>query len=126
MNKFHLSIFTALMLTVAIATPAWADTYKWGAIALDTEKAEKAPAWGVGGGDTEKDASDAALKLCKDEGGAVCSAAVTYEQCGALAVDGKGAAGWGKSPTKAGAEKQALDGCGADSCSVVTSDCNNE
>jgi hypothetical protein len=126
MNKSRLSIFAALMLSVAIATPALAETYKWGAIALDTQKAEKEPAWGVGGGDTEKDASDAALKLCKDEGGAACTAAVTYEQCGALAVDGKGAAGWGKSPTKAGAEKQALSGCAADSCSVVTSDCNDE
>ena len=77
-------------------------------------------------GDTEQDATDAAMKLCKEEGGAVCKAAVTYEQCGALAVDGKGAAGWGKSPTKAGAEKQALDGCAADSCSVMTSDCNAE
>ena len=126
MTKSHLSIFAALMLGIAIATPASAETYKWGAIAVDTEKAEKAPAWGVGGGDTEQDATDAAMKLCKDEGGAVCKAAVTYEQCGALAVDGKGAAGWGKSPTKGGAEKQAIDGCGADSCSVVTSDCNDE
>ncbi|MEO9168820.1 MAG: DUF4189 domain-containing protein [Aestuariivirga sp.] len=126
MTKSCLSIFAALMLTVTIATPASAETYKWGAIALDTQKADKEPAWGVGGGDTEKDASDTAVKLCKDEGGAVCTAAVTYEQCGALAVDGKGAAGWGKSPTKGGAEKQAIDGCGADSCSVVTSDCNNE
>ena len=126
MTKSYVSIFAALMLTVAVATPASAETYKWGAIALDTQKAEKAPAWGVGGGDTENIASDFAVKACKDEGGAVCKAAVTYEQCGALAVDGKGAAGWGKSPTKGGAEKQAIDGCGADDCSVVTSDCNNE
>ena len=126
MNRIRSSIFAALLLSTTATTSALADTYKWGAIALDTEKAEKQPAWGVGGGDTEQDATDAAMKLCKDEGGAVCKAAVTYEQCGALAVDGKGAAGWGKGPTKAETEKLALTGCGADDCSVVTSDCNAE
>ena len=126
MNRIRNSVFAALLFSTTATTSALADTFKWGAIALDTQKAEKEPAWGTGGGDTEQEASDAAMTLCKDQGGAVCKAAVTYEQCGALAVDGKGAAGWGKSPTKAGAEKQALDGCAADSCSVVTSDCNAE
>ena len=116
---------TALVFS-ALATHASAETFKWGAIALDTQKAEKEPAWGTGGGDTEKEATDNAMKFCVEAGGKVCKAAVTYEQCGALAVDGKGDAGWGKSATKAGAEKQALEGCGKDGCSVLTSDCNNE
>ncbi len=121
MNTIRNSIFVALFLC---ATSASAETYKWGAIALDTQKAEKEPAWGVGGGDTEQEATDNAMKFCVDAGGAVCKAAVTYEQCGALAVDGKGNAGWGKTPTKTETEQQALKGCGADDCKVVTSDCN--
>ena len=119
------SVLAAIILA-ALTAPASAETFKWGAIALDTQKAEKEPAWGTGGGDTEKEATDNAMKFCVEAGGKVCKAAVTYEQCGALAVDGKGDAGWGKSATKAGAEKQALEGCGKDGCSVVTSDCNNE
>ena len=126
MNTIRYSVFAVLLLSTTATTSALADAYKWGAIALDTEKAEKQPAWGTGGGDTEQEATDSAMKFCKDAGGAVCKAAVTYEQCGALAVDGKGSAGWGKAPTKAETEKQALTGCGADDCSVVTSDCNAE
>ena len=48
MTKSYVSIFAALMLTVAIVTPASAETYKWGAIALDTEKAEKSASLGRG------------------------------------------------------------------------------
>ena len=126
MNTNRKSVFFAVILSLTTATSALAENTKWGAIAVDTQKAEKQPAWGTGGADTEQDAIDIAVKFCTDEGGAVCKAFVSYEQCGALAVDGKGEAGWGKSPTKAGAEKQALTGCGADDCSVVTSDCNAE
>ncbi|MDE2446897.1 MAG: DUF4189 domain-containing protein [Alphaproteobacteria bacterium] len=112
-------------LFAALLSPAFAkgDT-KWGAIALDTQKAEKEPAWGVGGADTEQEASDIAMQYCKDAEGVECKVAVTYQQCGALAVDGKGNAGWGKAPTKAEVEKQALEGCGTANCSVVKSDCN--
>ena len=119
------SVLIAFVLA-ALTTHASAETSKWGAIALDTQKAEMQPALGTGGGDTEKEATDNAMKFCSEDGGKVCKALVTYEQCGAVAVDGKGDAGWGKSATKAGAEKQALEGCGKDGCSVVTSDCNNE
>jgi Domain of unknown function (DUF4189) len=115
-----------LFLVTAMSVPAMAETYKWGALALDTAKAEKEPAYGVGGGDDEKEASDIAMTNCKDAGGAQCTVATTYEQCGAIAVSGKGEAGWGKAPTKKDAEGQALQGCKGDSCSVVASDCNDE
>ena len=108
MNVIHKSIYLATTLWLITGTAAVAEATKWGAIAVDTQKAEKEPAWGTGGADTEQEAIDIAVKFCTDEGGAVCKAIVSYEQCGALAVDGKGEAGWGKSPTKAGAEKQAL------------------
>ena len=126
MNVIHKSIYLATTLWLITGTAAVAEATKWGAIAVDTQKAEKEPAWGTGGADSEQEAIDIAVKFCTDEGGAVCKAIVSYEQCGALAVDGKGEAGWGKSPTKAGAEKQALSACGAGICTVVTSDCNAE
>jgi hypothetical protein len=126
-NKMSLKPFVfAISLLAATVIPAFADSYKWGALSLDTEKAEKEPYYGVGGGDTEKEAGDFAVEECTKAGGAKCTLAVTYEQCGALAVSGKGEAGWGKSDTKSGAEKQALEGCKGDSCSVVVSDCNDE
>ena len=126
MHSIRNSVIAVFLLSTTAATSALAETYRWGAIAVDTEKAEKQPAWGTGGSETEQDAIDIAVKFCTDAGGAVCKAMVSYEQCGALAVDGKGSAGWGKGPTKAGTEKQALTGCGADDCSVVVSDCTAE
>ncbi len=120
------TIVFGFSLLAAAAVPAFADSYKWGALSLDTEKAEKEPYYGVGGADTEKEAGDIAVDECTKAGGAKCTLAVTYEQCGALAVSGKGEAGWGKAPTKKDAEAQALSGCKGDSCSVVVSDCNDE
>ncbi len=116
----------ALFMVSALAVPAMADSYKWGALSLDTEKAEKEPYYGVGGADTEKEAGDIAVSECTKAGGKQCTLAVTYQQCGALAVSGKGEAGWGKAPTKKDAETQALSGCKGDACSIVVSDCNAE
>jgi hypothetical protein len=115
----------ALILLAATALPAAAESTKWGALALDVAKAEKEPAYGVGGGDNEKEASDFALKFCQEAGGAKCAVATTYEQCGAIAVSGHGDAGWGKAPNKKAAEAQAIEGCKDGACKVVTSDCNN-
>jgi hypothetical protein len=123
--NFKTALLTLGLIT-AVSVPAMADSYKWGALSLDTEKAEKEPYYGVGGADTEKEAADIAVSECTKAGGKQCTLAVTYEQCGALAVSGKGEAGWGKAPTKKDAEAQALQGCKGDSCSVVVSDCNAE
>jgi hypothetical protein len=115
---------TILAASLFLASPAIAHADAWGAIAIDTEKAEKSPYYGVGGGDSEKEAVDNAMKFCGEAGGKVCKAIVSYEQCGALAVSGKGEAGWGKAPTKATAEAQAVAGCQNDACKIVVSDCN--
>ena len=118
-------VFAGLALAIFVG-PVAAETTKWGALALDTAKAEKEPYYGIGGADTEKEAGDIAVQECTKAGGAQCTLATTYEQCGAIAVSGKGEAGWGKAPTKKDAEAQALQGCKGDSCSVVVSDCNAE
>ena len=112
-------IFVAMLMS-----PAVADESKWGALALDTEKAERAPFYGVGGGATEEEAVANAMNFCKEAGGATCKSLVSYEQCGALAVSGTGDAGWGKAPTKTTAEAQAMAGCQNDLCKIVVSDCN--
>jgi hypothetical protein len=123
MKTKHAALATLFIL---VAMPsALADDSKWGVIALDTEKAEREPYYGVGGGDTEQEATDAAMGFCKEAGGVDCKALVSYEQCGALAVTGKGTAGWGKDTTKDLAETQALKGCDdAENCKIVVSDCN--
>ncbi len=121
------SLAFAWLFTLAATTSAFADDSKWGVIALDTEKAEREPYYGVGGGDTEQEANEAAMGFCKEAGGVDCKALVSYEQCGALAVTGKGTAGWGKDTTKDLAEAQALKGCDdAANCKIVVSDCNGE
>jgi len=128
MTGLRLSL-AALFLASALAPATIAraeDAYKWGAIAIDTKKAEKEPFWGTGGADTEKDASDEAAKNCTDAGGETCQTIVTYQQCGALAVDGKGNAGWGKAPTKKDAETGALSACKDGDCQIAKSDCTTD
>lgn len=113
----------ASLTAAALAGGAQASDTKWGAFAVDTSDKSKAPYYGVGGGDTEKEASDFAMKYCKEEGGKECTLAVTYEQCGALASNGK-SIWWGVAPTQKDAEMQSLQGCKDGGCKVVASDCN--
>ncbi|MGL4395390.1 MAG: DUF4189 domain-containing protein [Hyphomicrobium sp.] len=116
----------ACIFMMTFAASAHAEETKWGALALDTEKAEREPAYGIGGGDTEEEAVANAVNFCKEAEGVACKSVVTYEQCGALAVSGKGHAGWGKAATKKTAEVQALAGCDNDLCKVVVADCNGD
>ncbi|WP_196501991.1 DUF4189 domain-containing protein [Aestuariivirga litoralis] len=127
MTSLRLSL--AALLFVGALMPsqfAFADASKWGAIAIDTKKAEKEPYYGIGGDDTEAAASDTAVAQCKEAGGEECKTIVTYEQCGALAVDGKGNAGWGKAPTKKDAESGALNACKEGDCTIAVSDCTSD
>lgn len=121
-NIVKIGLF-ALFSVTAAASSGMAAESKWGAFAVDTSDKTKAPYYGVGGGDTEKEASDYAMKFCKEEGGKECTLAVTYEQCGALASNGK-SIWWGVAPSQKDAEVQALQGCKDGACKVVASDCN--
>ena len=109
---------------ILVTAPVLAYADDWGAIAIDTQKAEESPYYGVGGGDTEKEAVDNAFNFCVEAGGKKCKAIVSFQQCGALAVSGKGDAGWAKAATKKNAEVQALTACQNDACQVLVSDCN--
>jgi hypothetical protein len=114
----------ACLLFACSVVPTLAYAADWGAMALDAEKAEFAPHYGVGGGETEQEATRNALKFCQQAGGKVCKVLVTYEECGALAVSGTRDAGWGRAPTIAQAEDQAVAGCENDACIILASDCN--
>lgn len=118
--------FTFLCGLLAVtAIPVQAEEYKWGAIALDKAEVTREPYYGVGGGDTDKEANDNAMGFCKEAGGTACEVVITYEKCAALAVSGTGKGGWGTSATKADAEAQSLQGCKDAECKVVVSDCNS-
>ncbi|MBF0339347.1 MAG: DUF4189 domain-containing protein [Magnetococcales bacterium] len=114
--------FSALFVAFMIVSPASAGE-KWGAIAGDDTVGERDPAYGVGGGDSEKDAKKNALKYCKEAKGANCKVVVTYNECGAYAVTKK-YSGVGSAKSKAAAEKIAVEKCGSPKCKVVVSDCN--
>ncbi|WP_158815647.1 DUF4189 domain-containing protein [Methylocapsa sp. S129] len=97
--------------------------YAWGAISVDASASTTEPAYGVGGADTEAEAVETAQKFCVKAGGKGCKSMVTYQQCGAFASNGHDA-GWGKSPTKKGAEDGAMSACQKGDCKIVISDCN--
>jgi Domain of unknown function (DUF4189) len=110
----------AMATTAAVAKDK---EYAVGAIAVDLAKADRDPAYGIGGGDTEDEANKNAMKFCAEAGGKACKTVVTYPECGAYAAGKKGG-GWGMNTTKATAEAKAMSGCDEDSCKIVVSDCN--
>jgi hypothetical protein len=110
--------FAGMMITSPVVA---AD--KWGAIAGDETRGEKDPAYGVGGGDSEKEARKHSLKYCNKAKGENCKVVVTYNTCGAYAVTKK-YSGVGTGSSKAEAETAALEQCGSPKCKIIVSDCN--
>lgn len=107
------------------ATPALA---AWDAIAVDddTKTAGGDAGYGVGTGDSKKEAESMAMSKCKEEGNKGCAVEVSYkDMCGAYASSKK-YAGHGTGKTKAEAAKAAKDTCGDAACKVVVTDCVGE
>ena len=116
--------FLGCVVVSLTASSAHAGDYAWGAISIDASSASASPAYGIGGGASESEATDNAQKFCKEAGGGKgCKVMVTYEKCGAFASNGH-EAGWGKAPTKGQAEANAMQACEKKDCALVTSDCN--
>lgn len=117
---------TALVLATLsfAASLATARAESWGAISVDLEVVERSPYYGIGGGDSEGEATKNSQKFCKEAGGKECKVVVTYNQCGAYASNKRNGGGWGKSETKKTAESMAMAGCNHDTCKVLVSDCN--
>jgi hypothetical protein len=121
------STFVGLVLAFGVVTTtgviAKDKEFAWGAIAVDTQKPDRDPAYGIGGGDNEDEARSNAIKFCKESGGKECKPVVAYQECGAYAASKKGG-GWGMNTSKKTAEAKAMSGCDDDSCKIVVSDCN--
>lgn len=106
----------------ALAMQAGA-AFAFGAIAVDDEAGTRASevGYGIGFGDTRREAEREALRQCRAVGNGECRVAVWFETCGAYASSRRRAGiGWGR--TLEIARERALDDCG-DRCRIVVSDC---
>lgn len=136
MGKYHAEIYVdnalvkSIPFTVAEAVPSVAhakikDKSTWGAIAVDTISHDsKDCAYGIGGDNNKDEAEKYATQYCLEAGGAKCKVVISYEHCGAYALS-KNNQGVGAGDNKEIAENQAKAACNNDSCTIVTSDCNN-
>jgi hypothetical protein len=114
--KSLLALVFALMVPVAAHAG-------WGVIAVDEQVGEKDPAYGVGGGDSKAEATQNAMRFCKEATGKSCEVAVSYQKCGAYASSKK-YSGIGTASTAQDTKKKALDGCNNASCRVLVAECN--
>jgi hypothetical protein len=116
--KSLIALVFALSMMVPVAAHAG-----WGVIAVDDQVGDKDPAYGVGGGDSKAEATQNAMKFCKEATGKSCEVAVSYQKCGAYAASKK-YSGIGIASTAQDAKKKALDGCNNASCRVLVAECN--
>jgi hypothetical protein len=98
----------------------------WGAIAIDDEQGQSAADIGYGyvtGEDSEDAARRGALRECRKRNTRSCKVVLTFEECGAYAVDRRN---WGSSEGKseASARRNSLLQCGSGTCRVAVSVCN--
>jgi Domain of unknown function (DUF4189) len=112
----------AAFVAVAPLGGAWAE----GAIAVDDEAGSKPSdaGYGIGFGDSEESAKEAALRQCRAAGNNSCTVAVWFTKCGAYASSAeKYGIGWGASEEIA--KNKALDSCGNSGCRIVASECED-
>ena len=123
MRKVAYSLALALCV---VSSSAYAAEYKWGAISVDTADLNPDGGYGIGGGDSEREAKHNAQKFCSQVGAKSCEVVATYKNCGSVAVKTSGRGGaWGIGDTKDGATARALTKCGGEGlCKVVVTDCN--
>ena len=119
-----LQLSRSLALAVAIAGfsgHAFAASYDAIAVDDDTHTTGGDAGYGVGEGDSQREAQSEAMKSCGEHNKA-CQVVVTYQQCGAYASSRQHAA-TGIGHTEREAQMAALDSCGSGGCKVVVSDC---
>jgi hypothetical protein len=100
---------------------AFAASYDAIAIDDDTHTSGGDAGYGVGEGDTQREAQREAMKSCREHNNS-CQVVAVYEQCGAYASS-RQHAGTGMGRTERDAQMAALDSCGSGGCKVVVSDC---
>lgn len=79
---------------------------------------------GYGLGDNADEASRAAVKACRDEGGRKCEVILNFKQCGAYAASSS-SVGTATGNTEAIAQRKAREDCGS-GCKVVFSACTDD
>jgi hypothetical protein len=79
---------------------------------------------GYGLGDNVTEASKAAVKACRDEGGKKCEVILTFNKCGAYASSSS-SVGAATGNTEAIAQRKAREECGQ-GCKVVFSACTED
>lgn len=113
-----------LSLTLAASVAFTSNAFAIGAIAVDDSVGDTEPGYGISvGEETEAAAKKAALKLCKQHNDN-CKIVGWFKTCGAYASSKK-YYGYGFGATKAAATKAALEMCGQNSCTVVTTECED-
>ena len=110
----------ALALSLSVPLAAYAN---WGAIAVDDERGERDPAYGVGGGASRGEAERNAMKFCRENSTRKCEVVVTYQQCGAYASS-RNYYGKATAATEQAVKERALSECGQRSCKIIVADCN--
>jgi hypothetical protein len=109
-----------LLASVMMVLPAF--VYATGAIAIDEQRGDDEPGYGIAVGEDGKEAAQkAALAQCRKAGNKNCTVRVWFEGCGAYASS-TNYYGIGYGKTLKAAEKIALDNCGKSSCEVKVSD----
>lgn len=79
---------------------------------------------GYGLGDNADEASKAAVKACRDEGGRKCEVILNFKQCGAYAASSS-SVGTATGNSEAIAQRKAREDCGQ-GCKVVFSACTDD
>jgi hypothetical protein len=122
-----LSAVAVLTIVGCGAGSAFARDARFDAIAVSDERglAGGDAGYGVGQGHTQQEANAGAMQECRSHGNTNCKLVLTYPLCGAYASS-RDHAGTGTGDSKGAAARNALGGCGRDTCKVVVSDCVNE
>ncbi len=121
MKRWVQAVATAGLLLGAVSA-----AQAYGAIAIDDEAGQSARDVGYGyvtGADTEAAANRGAIAECRKRNTKSCKVVLTFEECGAYAVD---KSNWGSSEgrTENAARRGAIAQCGTAACKVAVAVCN--
>ncbi len=114
------------VVTAGLLLGAAQSAFAWGAIAVDDEAGQSARDIGYGyvtGANSEAAAERGAMAECRKRNTKNCKVALTFETCGAYAVD---KSNWGAAEgiSEAASRRGAIAYCGTAACKVAVAVCN--
>jgi hypothetical protein len=112
--------------TAGLLLGAAQTAFAWGAIAVDDESGQTARDVGYGyvtGANSEAAAERGAMAECRKRNSKNCKVVLTFESCGAYAVD---KSNWGTSEgvSENASRRNAIAQCGKAACKVAVAVCN--